>query len=185
MTRTDSRPALPDSAGDLVIAVKRGIRAGEEILLGRFLPYTVPFEMQKLPTRGAFLAESARSSYLERLGQARGDTATPATKARKMKPETGRVEKRFATAVSVRVASLDRLWLVEPATTENVSLFGARILVKSIWRADERAVIEFPGGVDPCQARVIYCQVLKSGGAAIGVRLARARPDWTSRGRMG
>lgn len=102
-----------------------------------------------------------------------------------MKPKTGRVEKRYAIAFPVRIASLDRLWLVEPAMTENVSLFGARILVKSVWRTDERAVVESPGGVEPCQARVVYCQPLKTGGTAIGVRLARARPDWMSRsGRM-
>lgn len=103
-----------------------------------------------------------------------------------MKPETGRVEKRYALAVPVRIASLDRLWLAEPATTENVSLFGARILVKSVWRTDEHAVVESAGNADPCHARIVYCQALKTGGTAIGVRLARARPDWMSRsGRMG
>jgi hypothetical protein len=105
-------------------------------------------------------------------------------KARKMELETGRVDKRHAIAVPVRIASLDRLWLVEPAITENVSLFGARILVKSVWKADERVVIETLGGlesVEPRQARVMYVQNLNSGGTAIGVRPARAHPIWMSR----
>jgi hypothetical protein len=96
-----------------------------------------------------------------------------------MKPKTGRAEKRFAIAVPVRIASLDRLSLVEPAMTENVSLLGARILVKNLWRNNERAVVESPGGVDPCQAHIVYCQTLKSGAVAIGVRLRRPRTDWT------
>lgn len=102
-------------------------------------------------------------------------------KALKMKPESGRVEKRFAIAVPVRIKSLDRAWLTEAAMTENVSLFGARILVKDIWGRDEHVVVESPGGADSCQARVVYCQALKTGGTAIGVHLAGARPNWMSR----
>jgi hypothetical protein len=119
-------------------------------------------------------------------GQSVGDGTISATKARKMKPETGRLEKRFGIAIPVRIASLDRPGLEERAMTENVSHFGARILVKSVWRADERVVVESTGGADPCPARVIYCQALKTGAAAIGVRLARAHDDWMTRsGRMG
>ena|SRR5437879_3984704 len=102
-----------------------------------------------------------------------------------MKLETGRVGKRFAVGVPLRIKSLDRLWLAEAAVTENVSPFGARILVENIWETGERVVVESPGGVDPCPARVIYCQALKNGGTAIGVRLAKVSPDWMSRnGRM-
>jgi hypothetical protein len=111
------------------------------------------------------------------------DGGTSPTKGRKMKPQTGRMERRYSIAVPVRIASLDRLWLAEPAMTENVSLFGARVLVKHNWRTDERAVVESPGGIDPCQARITYCQVLETGGMAIGMRLAIARSDWMSRRR--
>jgi hypothetical protein len=91
---------------------------------------------------------------------------------------TGRMEKRFWATVPLRIVSLDRPWLVESTITENVSLFGARILVKDIWRLNEQVVVESPGGLYPCQARVIYCQLLKTGTAAVGLRLARARRDW-------
>ncbi len=104
-----------------------------------------------------------------------------AMKALKMKPESGRVEKRFAIAVPVRIKSLDRLWLTEAAMTENVSPFGARILVQTIWGTDEQVVVESTGGANSCQARVIYCQALKTGGTAIGVHVAGARPNWMSR----
>lgn len=98
-----------------------------------------------------------------------------------MMPESGRIERRFSVTVPVRIASLDRPWLAEPAMTENVSLFGARILVKAAWRSDERVVVESPGGLYPCQARVVYCQLLKTGATAVGLRLAAARPGWISR----
>lgn len=97
---------------------------------------------------------------------------------KKMKLETGRMEKRFPIAIPLRIESLDRLGLAEAAITQNVSLFGARILVGKKWQADERVIIESPGGVEPCPARVIYCQLLTSGGTAIGVNLARPRPAW-------
>jgi len=103
-----------------------------------------------------------------------------------MKPEIGRMERRYATAIPVRVASLDRLGLSEQATTENVSLFGARILAQKMWGQNERVVVESSRGVGSWPARVIYCQVLKTGGTAIGVRLARERPNRLSdRGLMG
>jgi hypothetical protein len=133
-------------------------------------------QARRVPCRGSEEGE----------GQAVGDGTISATKAGKMKPETGRLEKRFGIAIPVRIASLDRPWLEERAMTENVSHFGARILVKSVWRADERVVVESTGGADPCPARVIYCEALKTGGAAIGVRLAKAHDDWMSRsGRIG
>ena len=49
---------------------------------------------------------------MERVGQTGRDGETSVMKARKMKLETGRVDKRHAIAVPVRIASLDRLWLV-------------------------------------------------------------------------
>jgi PilZ domain len=97
-----------------------------------------------------------------------------------MKLETGRIEKRFAVAIPVRITSLDRLWLTEEAITENTSLTGARILVRNTWRRGEEVLVESPKVSRPYQATVIYCQRLKSGGTAIGVRLTGGRPDWMS-----
>lgn len=101
-------------------------------------------------------------------------------RAGRMLLESGRMEKRFSVTVPLRIASLDRPWLVESTMTENVSLFGARILVKDAWRPNEQVVVESPGGLSPCQARVVYCQLLKSGATAVGLRLSRARRDWVS-----
>ncbi|PYU28795.1 MAG: hypothetical protein DMG32_01850 [Acidobacteria bacterium] len=92
--------------------------------------------------------------------------------------EIGRAQKRFSVTVPVRIASLDRPGLVEPAMTENVSLFGTRILVKDTWRPNERAIVVSQGGLYPCEARVVYCQRLNTGATAVGLQLARARPDW-------
>jgi hypothetical protein len=100
--------------------------------------------------------------------------------------ESGRIEKRFSVTVPLLIASLDRPWLVEPTMTENVSLFGARILVKDAWRPNERVAIELPGGLHPCPARVVYCQLLKTGRTAVGLRLETPRRDWMGgSGQMG
>lgn len=100
--------------------------------------------------------------------------------------ESGRVEKRFPVDVPLRIASLDRPWLVEQAITENVSVFGARILTKDLWRPNEKVTVESPGDPTPCQARIVYLQRLVAGKIAIGLRLERARRDWLSgSGQMG
>jgi hypothetical protein len=100
--------------------------------------------------------------------------------------ESGRIEKRFPVTIPLRITSLDRPWLAERTMTENVSLFGARILVKDTWRPNERLVVESPGGLYRCQARVIYCQKLAPGTIAVGLRLDRARRDWlTGSGQTG
>jgi hypothetical protein len=90
------------------------------------------------------------------------------------------MEKRFPVAVPLSIRSFDRVWLAETTITENVSLFGARILVGNRWEAGERVVVESPEGADRCPARVVYCQALKNGQTAIGVNLIRARPNWMS-----
>jgi hypothetical protein len=85
--------------------------------------------------------------------------------------ETGRLEKRFAVAIPMHITSLDRLSLREETTTENMSFFGARILVKGAWRRGEKIIVESPTVSHPYHATIIYCQPLEGGGTAIGVRL--------------
>lgn len=97
-----------------------------------------------------------------------------------MIPRGGRVERRLSVTVHVRIASLDRPWLAELATTENVSPFGARILVKDAWKPGERVIVESPGRVTSCDAHIVYCQLLNTGTTAVGLQLARPRLDWKS-----
>jgi hypothetical protein len=96
----------------------------------------------------------------------------------RMIPKGGRLERRSRSTLRLRIFSLDRPWLVELATTENVSPSGARILVKDAWKPGERVAVELPGMLDPSQARVIYCELLKTGSTAVGLQLARPHPDW-------
>jgi hypothetical protein len=124
-----------------------------------------------------FVSERVRNSFLGNWVPAE---QLRMMKVHKMKLETGRVEKRFGISISVCIRSLDRLWLAEEAMTENVSFFGARILLKNMWERNERIVVESPGIADPYQATVVYCQALKGGGTAIGVCLERQRSDWMS-----
>jgi hypothetical protein len=97
--------------------------------------------------------------------------------------ETGRLEKRFAVAIPVRITSLDRLWLNEKGTTENVSFFGARILVKHMWRSGEEIIVESPTASCAYHATIRYCQHLEGWTIAIGVRLAgeamRTTREWS------
>jgi hypothetical protein len=78
----------------------------------------------------------------------------------------------------LRISSLDRPWLVELAMTENVSASGARIVVKDAWKPGERVGVEPAGMMDSCQAYVIYCEPLKTGSAALGLRLLTRHPEW-------
>jgi hypothetical protein len=96
----------------------------------------------------------------------------------RMIPKGGRLERRSRSTARLRISSLDRPWLVELATTENISLSGARILVKDVWKPGERVAVERPGMLDPSQARVIYCELLTTGSTAVGLQLARPHPDW-------
>lgn len=90
----------------------------------------------------------------------------------------GRLERRSRSAVRLRISSLDRPSLVELAMTENVSHSGARILVKDAWKPGERVSLEPAGTMDSCLACVVYCEPLKIGSTAVGLRLEKPRPDW-------
>lgn len=92
--------------------------------------------------------------------------------------KAGRVEKRLAVTVRPRIASLDRPWLVEVGTTENVSTRGARILLKDAWRPGERVALELPGELDSCEAHVVYYELLRTGTTAVGLELAGPCPSW-------
>jgi len=100
-----------------------------------------------------------------------------------MIPTGGRVERRSSVTVHVRMSSPARPGLAQLAMTENVSPFGARTLVKDAWKPGERVIVESPGGVSSCEAHVVYCELLKTGTTAVGLRLARPRLDWMSRRR--
>lgn len=90
----------------------------------------------------------------------------------------GRLEKRLRHTLRLRISSLDRPWLVELAITENVSPSGARILVKDTWKPGERVAVEPPGMLDPCQAHVVYCELLRAGSTAVGLQLVKPHPRW-------
>ena len=103
-----------------------------------------------------------------------------------IKLASGRMERRCAVAVPLHIQSLDRAPRAETAATQNVSLFGARILVENTWEIGERIVIQSPAAADPWLARVIYSQELRDGGTVIGVHLEKACPNWTGgNGRRG
>jgi hypothetical protein len=97
-----------------------------------------------------------------------------------MIPKGVRAERRFPLAVRLRIASLDRPWLVELGETANVSPGGARILVKDVWRTGERVIVESPGVLSSCQAEVTYCEILRTGTTALGLRLAARQPNWVA-----
>ena len=96
----------------------------------------------------------------------------------KTKLASGRMEKRSAMTLPLHIQGLDGTQRAETGVTQNVSPFGARILVENAWETGARITIQLSSAVDQWVARVIYSQELRNGGIAIGVRLERAYPEW-------
>ncbi len=92
-----------------------------------------------------------------------------------MSMRTGRTEKRYPLALPVGVASLEHPEIVESAITENACSIGVRILCKHAWRPSEHVLVEMPFGSSRSPARVVYCQSLRDGNFAIGLRFLGPR----------
>lgn len=95
-----------------------------------------------------------------------------------MAMQLGRYEKRSAVAVAVMLTSPDAPFPTELTLTENLSSRGARVVTKSLWRANETLVIKSLEGDLYSEARVIYRQPTGEGVFAIGLELIMPRGSW-------
>ena len=88
-----------------------------------------------------------------------------------MQASTGRTEKRFAKAVEVTGHLSDGSSLPEGTFTENVSLRGARIVIKSKLQPGGMIDIHSPYDGLRLHGRVVYCHPLFGGKFAVGVEV--------------
>ena len=92
--------------------------------------------------------------------------------------QTGRYEKRVATAVAVMLTSKDRATRTELTLTENISGRGALVFTKTLWSANDSLVIKSLEGDLQSKARVIYRQPLRENVYAIGLELIAPTGNW-------
>ena len=95
-----------------------------------------------------------------------------------MPTRSGRLEKRTRLTVPVQISSLQDSTAAEQTTTENVCSSGIRVLTQRARELDGRVWVRSLDGDLRTLARVVYCQRLNTGATAVGLQLARARPDW-------
>ena len=95
--------------------------------------------------------------------------------------QSGRYEKRSATAVTVMLTSPDPPFPTELALTENISSRGARVVTKKPWSANDSLVIESLQGDLQSEARVIYRQPIREHVYAIGLQLVAPTGSWRAK----
>jgi len=92
---------------------------------------------------------------------------------------TGRIEQRVAKAEVVELSRVDELPAKkEAAITENVSPRGARVITDSLCAPGKLVRLVAPGGHRKLSARVIYCEHLREGKFAVGLRLSVRVEEW-------
>ncbi len=87
-----------------------------------------------------------------------------------MPMRSGRLEKRTALAIPVRISSNKEPSLIERTTTENVSPLGIRVIVSHYRQLNERVEVDTSDGHLQTQARVVYCLPLADGHFAVGLQ---------------
>lgn len=94
------------------------------------------------------------------------------------RPSPGRFEKRSVAAVAVMLTSPDSTFPTELTLTENISSRGARVVTRTLWRANDSLVIKSLEGDLYSQARVVYRQPIREEVYAIGVELIEPCGNW-------
>jgi hypothetical protein len=93
-------------------------------------------------------------------------------------PPDGRIEKRTAVKVPMQIVLAEGAFLVETATTINISRRGARVLASRRWRPGERVSLASMSGDFQLQGRVIYCYQLKEGQFCVGLEFGASIKNW-------
>lgn len=95
-----------------------------------------------------------------------------------VRPSPGRFEKRSVAAAAVMLTSPDSMFPTELTLTENISSRGARVVTRSLWRANDSLVIKSLEGSLHSQARVIYRRAIREEVYAIGMELIAPQGKW-------
>jgi len=95
-----------------------------------------------------------------------------------MPMRSGRLEKRTALAIPVRISSLKEPSAGERSTTENICSLGLRVLVRHARKLNERLLIKSADGELETDARVVYCERLMDGRFALGLEFHGEVTNW-------
>jgi PilZ domain len=102
---------------------------------------------------------------------------TPPTDLRRVLFD-GRIEKRTATVVPVRLLTTKEPRVSEKAFTRNVSPHGARVVTNRLWQLGEEPLVTPLTGEFPQPARVVYCQPRANGGFYLGLQFTARSVRW-------
>jgi hypothetical protein len=92
----------------------------------------------------------------------------------------GRLEKRAAVQVPVRLLTVENPRDHESATTLNISRFGARVFTNRRWLPGDQVDIASVSGEFRRQARVVYCHPVTGGHFCIGLEFGASVKNWQS-----
>lgn len=84
----------------------------------------------------------------------------------------GRSKKHIAKGEVVVLARPDSLGLEHPATTENMSKQGPRLITEPGWKPGDRVLLTTAKTGSHIPARVIYCERLSEKRFAVGLKLS-------------
>jgi len=97
----------------------------------------------------------------------------------------GRMERRLPIIVAVRLSRVQDLPPIEEVTyTDNVSVYGVRVISSYSWRPGELAQIAPLQKEPSMQGEVVYCQSLGNKGFCVGFRF-QERVMWSALSRYG
>jgi len=89
-----------------------------------------------------------------------------------------RKEERNLRKFQVLLSCMGEPLPIEPASTENVSSHGMRVLTERLLRPDTLLIVESWENKLWARAKVVYCQALPGKTFAIGLELLARTGDW-------
>lgn len=92
----------------------------------------------------------------------------------------GRGKKRIAKGEVVALARPESLGLEYPATTENMSEQGLRLITEQGWKPGDRVLLTTAKTGSHIPARVIYCERLNEKRFAVGLELSTPLQETTN-----
>jgi hypothetical protein len=92
-----------------------------------------------------------------------------------------RKETRSPEKLQVLISKATDLLRIEPASTENVSLHGMRVLTERFWKRDTHLIVKSFDNELWGRGRVVYCQSLSNKTFAVGLELHARTGDWIMR----
>jgi len=93
--------------------------------------------------------------------------------------QSGRLHRRMRLTLPVGLLSPGEPELTQDAVTENVSPWGARVVVNVPTKPDALLLLKSPTHSFQTSVRVVYCEPLSGGQFGAGLQLQGPSVDWT------